>query len=233
MPTKILTVAALALVVARPMGAQQIPDVASYLMDDRAAEVVLARSAAPRNVSDSATVLVLTRTGFVEAAGGTNGFVCAVLRSFLGPIGAANSWNPRVRSPNCFNPPAARTILPVLKERAVWVLAGLSETEIGTRVQRAYAAHEFPMPAAGAMAYMLSREQYLDDAPPQNWMPHLMFYYDASLGAATVGVGDLNASVLDLSGKDHYSPVLTLGIPVRRWSDGTPALPGAGHQESH
>ena len=231
MPTRIGAVFALALLFAGPARAQRSPDLTAYLMDDRSAEVALARTAAPRNVSDSAAVLVLTRTGYVEAVRGTNGFTCAVLRSFLGPIGDPGSWNPRVRAPHCFNPPATRTMLPVFKERAAWVLAGLSDSAIGTRVRRAYARHQLPMPAAGAMAYMMSHEQHLQDAAPENWMPHVMFYYAASQRAATWGAGDFSAPVIDVSGKDPYSPVLTIAIPVRQWSDGTPALPGATHQE--
>lgn len=230
MPTSILVFGTFALLIAQRVGAQQAPDLAPYLMDDRAAEVALARSAAPRNVSDSATVLVLTRTGYVQAVLGTNGFTCAVLRSFLGPIGDSNSWNPRVRAPHCFNPPAALTMLLVIKSRAAWVMAGLAQTEIGARVQSGYAHHELPMPAAGAMAYMMSHEQYLVDTDP-HWMPHLMFYYGNSMPAATWGAGDTNASVIDVSGNDPYTPVLTIAIPVRQWSDGTPALPGAGHRE--
>ena len=68
---------------AAPAGAQS-PDVTPYLMD-RAAEVSLARSAGPRTIADGVTVLVLTRTGYVEAVPGTNGFTCLVLRSFSGP----------------------------------------------------------------------------------------------------------------------------------------------------
>ena len=57
--------------------AQQLADLAPYLMADRAAEVALARTAAPRALSDSARVLVLTRKGFVEAVAGRNGFTVA------------------------------------------------------------------------------------------------------------------------------------------------------------
>jgi hypothetical protein len=199
-------------------------------MDDRTAEVALARTAAPTNISDSAAVLVLTRTGYVQAVPGTNGFTCAVLRSFHSPIGDPGYWNPRIRAPHCFNLPAARTMLPVIKSRAAWVMAGLSQAEIGTRVRSAYGRHQLPMPAAGAMAYMMSHEQYLGDTNP-HWMPHVMFYYGNSMPIATWGVGDTNASVLDVSGNEPYLPVRTLAIPVRQWSDGTPALPGAGHQE--
>jgi hypothetical protein len=88
---------------AAPAGAQS-PDVTPYLMD-RAAEVSLARSAAPRTIADAVTVLVLTRTGYVEAVSGSNGFTCLVLRSFSGPATDAGFakdpgfWNPHVQSP--------------------------------------------------------------------------------------------------------------------------------------
>jgi hypothetical protein len=227
---RIFILGAAAVLVTRPLAAQQTPDLAPYLMSDRAAEVALARTAAPSSISDSATVLVLTRRGFETAASGTNGFTCAVLRSFLGPIGDPNSWNPRVRAPHCFNPPATRTVLKEIEARAEWVMAGVNPSEIATRVQRAYAAHQFPMPAAGAMTYMMSHEQYLLDDDP-HWMPHLMIYADNSLRDATWGADFAGAPVFDVSGTNAYSPVRVLAIPVRKWSDGTPALPGGGHED--
>ena len=224
MPRPTLFLAALVLIDAAPIRAQPVPDLTPYLMADRAAEVALARSAAPQNVSDSATVLVLTRNGFVEAIAGTNGFTCLVLRSFSGLLTDPDFWNPRVRAPHCFNPPAAWTVLPEILRRAEWVLGGVSRTEIKSRTQRAYASRELSTPAAGAMAYMLSPQQYLQDADPR-WMPHLMFYYDRSLPAASWGAGGATPTVIDGSAADPLSPVLTLLIPVPRWSDGTPALP--------
>jgi hypothetical protein len=214
----------LALLAVRPVGAQQqTPDLAPYLMPDRAAEVALARSAGPANVSDSATVLVLTRSGFVEAARGSNGFTCVVIRSFGGAIGDPNFWNARVRAPHCLNPPASHTVLPEMMKRAEWIMAGVSTAEIATRTKRAYVAHEFPMPAVGAMAYMTSPKQHLADTNP-HWMPHLMFYYDKSAPAANWGASGMTAPVIDGSIGDASSPILTLLIPVRQWSDGTPAL---------
>lgn len=218
---------AAALFSAGSLRAQQTPDLTPYLIADRAAEVALARSAAPRNVSDSATVLVLTRSGFVEAARGTNGFTCLVLRSFLGGLEDPTFWSPKVRAPNCFNPPAVRTVVPEIRKRAEWIMAGVNRTDIASRTKRAYATHEFPMPAAGAMTYMLSHEQYLVDANP-HWMPHLMFYYDKSLPAAAWGAGGMTSPIIDGSVGDPSHPVLTLLIPVRQWSDGTAALPGTG-----
>jgi hypothetical protein len=218
--TLVLTLSTLALFAAGPVSAQQNPDLAPYMMADRAAEVALARSAAPKHVSDSATVLVLTRTGFVEAARGTNGFTCLVIRSFGGALSDPKFWNPRVRAPHCLNPLAVRTVLPEMRKRAEWIMAGVSPTEIATRTQRAYASHELSMPAVGSMAYMLSREQYLVD---DNWMPHMMFYFDKSMPPAAFGAGDFKAPVIDGSAGDKQSPVWTLLIPVPQWSDGTPA----------
>jgi len=63
------------------LGAQKAPDLTPYLIADRAAEVALARTAAPSGISGKVTVLVLTPKGYVEAARGTNGFKCIVMRS--------------------------------------------------------------------------------------------------------------------------------------------------------
>jgi hypothetical protein len=227
MRTRTLFSAAVALLAAGSLAAQQTPDLAPYLMADRAAEVSLARSAAPKNVSDSATVLVLTRSGFVEAAHGTNGFTCLVFRSFLGSLEDPTFWSPKVRGPSCFNPPAVKTVVLEIQKRAEWIMAGVNRTEIVARTKQAYATHEFPMPAPGAMTYMLSHEQYLADVNP-HWMPHLMFYYDKTLPPAAYGAGGMTAPIIDGSVGDPIFPVLTLLIPVRQWSDGSPALPGAG-----
>jgi hypothetical protein len=197
-------------------------------MADRNDEVRLARTSAPKAVSDSATVLVLTRTGYVQAARGTNGFTCLVVRSFMGSLDDPTYWSPKVRAPHCFNPPAARTVLVEMLKRAEWVMAGVSQTDIAARTQRAYAAHEFPLPATGAMAYMTSHEQFLGDTDP-HWMPHLMFYYDRSLPGAAWGAGGMSAPIIDGSQGAPHSPIMTLLIPVRRWADGTPSAVDAHH----
>src|SRR5262249_15253121 len=212
MPSRAALIAALALFSAGPMASQSSPDLAAYLID-RGAEVALARTAAPRNVSDPARVLVLTRDGYVEAAPGTNGFTCLVVRSFDVPVTDPRFWNPRIRAPHCFNPAGARTVLPQMLKRAEWVMSGVSPTEIGERTRRAYAAREFPMPAGGAMAYMMSPQQYLQDGDPHYWMPHLMFYFDRSMSAADWGAGGEAAAVIDGSADDPSSPVLTLLVP--------------------
>ena len=108
-PMRTTTIALLLTIVAPALHAQ-VRDVAPYLIADRAAEVALARTAAPGRVSDSASVLVMTRQGYVEAAKGTNGFVCLVVRAFAGPMDTLAWANAKVRAPHCLNPAAVRTV---------------------------------------------------------------------------------------------------------------------------
>lgn len=219
---RILIAAAVALLVSAPITAQQKnPDLAPYLIADRAAEVALARSAAPASISDSATVLVLTRTGFVEASRGTNGFTCIVFRSFNGATSDPTFWSPKVRAPQCLNPASSRTVLPRFLKRTEWIMAGVTPTEADARTKRAFATHEFSTPATGAMGYMLSPHQYLSDDDP-HWMPHLMFYYDKSVPGSALGAGGFKAPIIDASVGDSLTPITTVLIPVAQWSDGTP-----------
>ena len=94
-----------------------------YLME-RNAEIALARSAAPEAISRDADVLVLGRHGYETAVKGKNGFVCVVERAWMSPFdgdAAANFWSPKLRGPVCFNPPAARSILPMTYKRTEMV----------------------------------------------------------------------------------------------------------------
>src|SRR5580658_5821023 len=108
---------------------------AQYLMTDQDAEVTLARSAAPASISSDATVMVLTQHGYETAAKGKNGFVCIVDRSWMSPFDSPEFWNPKNRSPTCFNPAAVRSVLPFTIKRTRLVLAGLSKTQIIARVR--------------------------------------------------------------------------------------------------
>ena len=208
---------------ASALGAQKAPDITPYLTADRAAEVALARTAAPADISDRATVMVLTPKGYVEAARGTNGFTCIVMRSFAAGPDDPAFWSPSVSAPHCFNPPAVRTVLPAVLAQIDWALEGASPAELKARTKKAYAEKRFMRPAAGAMAYMLSPQQRLSDADP-HWMPHLMFYYDASLKATAFGAGGMDAPIINASAGDPSSPLQVIFIPIRTWSDGTTAM---------
>ena len=111
-----------------------------YLMGDRNAEIAMARSAAPVTISRDAEVWVLGRHGYETAVNGKNGFVCVVERSWMSPFDAPEFWNPKLRGPICFNPPAARTILPLTFKRTELVLAGQSSRLRKNCVQRVISA---------------------------------------------------------------------------------------------
>src|ERR1700681_3763405 len=213
-------------VTASALGAQKAPDLTPYLIADRAAEVALARTAAPSAVSENATVLVLTPKGYTEAAHGTNGFTCLVMRSFAAAPGDPQFWNTHISAPHCFNPPAARTVLPAMLAQIDWALAGATPAELNARIKKAYGEKQFTMPAAGATAYMLSPMQHLSDDDP-HWMPHLMFYYDRALAATSFGAGGMTAPIIDASAGNPNGPMQVIYIPIRNWSDGTPAVHAA------
>jgi len=192
-----------------------------YLIPDRNAEIALARTAAPASISSGAEVLVLGRRGYETAVKGKNGFVCLVERAWNGPFDSPEFWNPKNRSPDCYNPPAARTILPLILKRAELVLAGQSKDQIRKGVE-AFGRKEVPALQPGAMCYMLSKEAYLTDQGSHN-LAHLMFYvpegtaWGANLAGSPV-------QVLQQHIPGAPSPISMYIVPVRRWSDGTSAI---------
>jgi hypothetical protein len=101
-----------------------------YLSSDEKSEIALARSAAPPSISDGAEVMVLRRDGYSTAVKGSNGFLCIVERSWANASDDSQFWNPKIRAPICFNPPAARTFLPIFLMKSNLVLAGKSKAEI-------------------------------------------------------------------------------------------------------
>jgi len=194
-----------------------------YLMPDRNAEIALARSAAPEAISRDAKILVLGRHGYETAVEGKNGFVCAVERGWMGPFDgedAANFWNPKIRGPLCFNPPAARSILPLTYKRTEMILAGQSKAQIIDGI-KTFIKQELPPLEPGAMSYMMSKEQYLTDGGDHHWMAHLMFYTPLMDGA--VWGADLSRSpvMLNPQFRGAPEPIDVFMVPAGSWSDGT------------
>jgi hypothetical protein len=107
-----------------------------YLIADENSEIALARSAAPASISDGADVMVLGRKGFTTAVKGTNGFLCVVERSWGAATDAPEFWNPKIRSPICFNPQAARTFAPIFLMKTKLVLEGKLKAEIAAATDR-------------------------------------------------------------------------------------------------
>lgn len=190
--------------------------IAQYRMS-RAAEIALARSAAPASIAGHARVLVLGPGGYRSAAAGANGFVCLVVRSWDLAFSNREFWNPKIRAPQCFNSAAARSVLPRYLDRTQWVLAGDSIPKMRalSRASRGVATLD---PAPGSMCYMMSEGGYLNDVIRGPWRPHVMFF-EAGPPAAKWGA-NLAGSPL-FADSTNYRPVTIFMVVVPRWSNGT------------
>jgi hypothetical protein len=193
-----------------------------YLMADRNAEIAMARSAAPEAVSRDAKILVLGRRGYETAVEGKNGFVCVVERSWMSPFDHPMFWNPRLRGPICFNPPAARSILPITFLRTELILSGSSKAQTIEKIKAAFEKKELPALEAGAMCFMMSRQGFLDDSAG-HWVPHLMFYVPQTDGATWGSDVPDSPVYLNPQFQGAPEPVTVFMVPVGKWSDGTAA----------
>ena len=193
-----------------------------YLMD-RTAEIALARSAAPESISRDAEVLVLGRHGFETAVKGKNGFVCIVERSWTSAPDA-DFWNPKVRTPICYNPAAAHSFLPRNTKRTNLILAGRTKTQTDEAIVAAVDKKELPAMEPGAMCYMMSKQGYGGETIP-HWPSHLMFFYtDADL--ASWGANLPGSPVVGLNDPGEHLTQFVVTVP--QWSDGTQAGEAAG-----
>ena len=191
----------------------------NYLMQDRNAEIALARSAAPDSISHDAKILVLGPHGYETAVEGKNGFVCAVERGWMAPFDNPEFWNPKIRGPLCFNPPAARSILPMTYKRTEMVLAGQSKAQVMEGIAT-FAKKNLPPLEPGALTYMLSKEAYLTDSGDHN-MAHLMFYSPIVNGS--VWGADLPKSPVMLNPQFALENIDVFMVLTGMWSDGTVA----------
>jgi hypothetical protein len=197
-----------------------------YLMD-RDAEIALARSAAPDSISHDATVMVLGTQGFEIGAEGKNGFVCIVERAWTSPFADAEFWNSRKRGAICYNPQAARTILPITYMRTKLALAGKSKDEIKEAMKAAVEKKELPALEPGAMCYMMAKQAYLTDQgitqDGAHNMAHMMFY-TPKINPAEWGANmDKSPIVIDPRAKNDPEPINTFMMLTGTWSDGSPA----------
>src|SRR5216684_600323 len=84
------------------------PPVGEYLMP-QVAEIALAKSAAPDNISGKATIKILTASGFQIVHEGDNGFVCMVMRGWSAPTFSPAPfrelvYETKALAPICFDP---------------------------------------------------------------------------------------------------------------------------------
>ena len=196
----------------------KLAPIEQYLMTDQGAETALARTAAPESVSRDAEVLVLGRHGFETAVKGKNGFVCIVERSWTSTADA-DFWNPKVRTPICYNAAAAHSLLPRNIKRTELILEGRSKTQVDDAIFAAVDKKELPAMEPGAMCYMMSKQGYGGDSVP-HWPSHVMFFYSQTDPAAW-GANLPGSPVLAMS--DDREHLTEFAIGVQRWSDGTEA----------
>jgi len=192
-----------------------------YLMPDESSEIALARTAAPASISDQADVMVLGRNGYTTAVKGSNGFLCLVERAWGAATTEPEFWNPKVRAPICFNPAAATTFVPIFLMKTKLVLAGKSKSEILNATRDAFDDKKLPSLAPGAMCYMMSKQQYLNDVG-KSWHPHLMFFVSGD--AAKSWGADMPGSPI-MAADDPEERATILMVWVNNWSDGSPAPP--------
>ena len=200
---------------------------AQYLIGDRNAEIALARTAAPPSISQDATVMVLGPQGFENGSEGKNGFVCIVERAWTSPFESLEFWNPKNRSPICYNPQAARTILPITYMRTKLALAGESKAEIKESMKAAVENKELPALEPGAMCYMMSKQAYLSDKgithDGAHNMAHMMFFTPRINPAEWGANMDNSPIVVDPRAKNDPEPINVFMMLTGTWSDGSPA----------
>ena len=198
-----------------------------YLMADQSAEIALAQTAAPKSISHDAEIMVLGRHGYETAVKGKNGFVCMVDRGWTSAFDDPAFLSPALREPVCYNPAAARFVLPRTFKKTELALVGLTKTQMFDAIKAAFDGKELPMPEPGAMCYMMSKQAYFGRTYG-NGAPHLMFFVPGTDGIAW-GAGLADSPVM--VAQDSREPTTTFIIPVSKWSDGTTATDT--HTDAH
>jgi hypothetical protein len=182
----------------------------------QAAEIALARSAAPSSISERATIKVLTRKGYEVVREGDNGSVCMVMRGFSAPTYTPGQfrnlvYDATVRAPICFTPAAVRAVLPYYELRTTLAMRSKDPDAIAEGIQAAYAKGELPRRDGVSFAYMWSADQNLASGVG-HWHPHMMvfapYYENSMLGGNPFG------SPLPGVSDDAGTPFAVVVVPV-------------------
>jgi hypothetical protein len=211
---------ALLLAAAGNASGQTTPSVSQYLMNP-AAEIALARSAAPASISNHATIMTLTARGYSDSMKGDNGFTCLVEWGWT-HLNIPSNWNLKIKNPVCYNAAASRTVLLYTLKRTTLTIGGLSEAQI----EQAMLHAALPAAAPDSIAYMMSKDQYIDDNA-KAWFPHLMFFMpeadNANVGISWGADRKYSPVVFDPHHGMLHEPWAKFFIPVSHWSDGSTA----------
>jgi hypothetical protein len=191
------------------------PPLSAYMMQ-RDAEIALAKSAGPANISDRATIKVLTENGFEVARQGDNGFVCFVMRGFTGAPTFTPAqirfmvYDPKTLAPICLDPQAVKMVLPYYELRTKLGIQGKTPDQIAEGVKDAYGKGEIPKRDQVSFGYMWSDDQVL--GPGGHWHPHIMVfapnYENPLLGGNELG------GHLPVVSDDGGTPFAVVVIPV-------------------
>jgi hypothetical protein len=197
--------------------APHYPPLRDYLMP-RDSEITLAKTAAPENISSRATIKVLTASGFQSVHAGDNGFVCVVMRGWAAPTYTPAQfrdfvYDATLRAPICFDPVAAKSVLPYYELRSSLGMQGKNPDQMTEAVGTAYATGRLPKREAVSFAYMFSPHQMLGRGIGK-WHPHMMvfapYFENAMLGGNPFGT--IAPQVSD----DAGTPFTVIVIPVDR-----------------
>lgn len=176
----------------------------------RAEEIALARSAAPASISDSASVYVLTDTGYVLAERGSNGAACYVSRSWPGSI-----------EPHCFDAEGAASIMRIHMREVELLHRGMTPDEAEREIAPQIHAGKYRLPQRPALSWMFSAEQKLisdTGQPAGRWQPHIMIYYPYLPALSTTGAPDFRVGMVSGAGTAQSSIIITVQdfVSVRR-----------------
>jgi hypothetical protein len=190
------------------------PPLREYLMSEKE-EIALAESGAPANITDHATIKVLSPSGYRIARQGQNAFTCLVMRGWSAPTYTPAQfrdfvYDAKIRAPICFDPIASRSVLPYYELRSTLGISGKAPAQIAEAVEAAYASGKLPKREA-SFAYMWSADQNLGQGIG-HWHPHMMMfapYYENTM----VG-GNAFGSPLPQLSDDAGTPFSVVVIPV-------------------
>jgi hypothetical protein len=147
----------------------------------RETQIAIARSAAPKEISDKADIYVLGKNGYELASkGSNNGFICAIEREKLDTM-----------EPECYDREGSQTTFKARQFVEGQRAAGVSEDKIEKAVAAGYKSGRFKAPSKPGITYMLSDSNYVFDPDSKqiiHFPGHLMFYAPYAT-AETVGSG--------------------------------------------
>lgn len=214
-PRHILFVLGAATCLTAQLGAQESTDprrAGPRPIIPRAQEIALARSAAPPNISGSATVYVFTDSGYAVAEPGSNGASCYVSRAWPASV-----------EPHCFDAEGSASIMRIHMREVELLHRGMTPDAAQRLIAPDILSGKLRLPAKPAMSWMFSAEQKLisdNGEPVGRWRPHIMIYYPylaPMTGGDGAGAPDFHAGMISGAGTAQSSFIIPVHefVPVK------------------